>query len=1139
MSIKVALTHRTQYTYDRLINLGPQVVRLRPAPHSRTQIESYALKIEPKDHFLNWQQDPFGNYLARLVFPERTKKFEVTVELIADITPINPFDFFLEEGATHVPFAYDAETKLDLAPYLERIEGGPLFEKLVERELKVWRGRQNSDPEDQMTTNDFLVEVNQRLEQDIRYTTRMEPGVQTPEETLDKALGSCRDSAWLMVALMRRLGIAARFVSGYLIQLKSDEIALDGPSGPAEDFTDLHAWTEVYLPGAGWVGLDPTSGLLTAEGHIPLAATPSPQTAAAISGGHEPCEVAFDFDMSVSRIYESPRVSQPFSDDKWQAVKKAGAQIDELLVKNDVRLTTGGEPTFVASSDRDAGEWNIDAVGPTKRAYADQFIRKLRDRFAPGGLLQYGQGKWYPGEQLPRWAFALYWRSDATPLWENPALIAREDVPQTSTIEDAERFMGAVCEALEVSSEFASPAFEDTAAYLLREQNLPHNVDPIDNKLEEPEERARLARVFDRGLGAPAAYVLPVQAQQARDGRPKRAFRWMSERWRTRRKRLYLQPGDSPSGFRLPLNALGYVAPSRRPEIIPLDPFAARGALPARAPIFQTRGGASGHGAAGAGPASFDYDADYTSDGDISYEDIEPGGAFYGWGPGIRTALTVEPRDGVICVFFPPVRSADEYVDLTAAIEEAARETGLPVHIEGYPPPSDPRLNVIKVTPDPGVIEVNVQPAHSWDQQIEITEAVYDVARECRLEASKFAIDGRPAGSGGGAPIVVGGATPADSPFLRRPDLLASLIRYWQNHPSLSYFFSGMFIGPTSQAPRIDEARLDTLYEMEIALRQVPNPLVASGADCPPWLVDRIFRHLLTDVTGNTHRAEICIDKLYSPDGPTGRLGLVEFRAFEMPPHARMNLAQQLVLRALIAWFWQTPYEKPLTPFGTALNDRFMLPHYLYADFKSVMAEASQGVGVPFDPDWFEAQYEFRFPLLGFVDIGDIHIELRSALEPWHVLGEEEAGGGTARFVDSSVERVQLIVSGLDPNRYAMTCNGIRIPLTDIQDTDEKIAGIRYRAWLPPSCLHPTIFPHGPLVFDVFDKANSRTIGGCTYFSTHPGGRNYETQPVNALEADGRRKARFAPFASAPGAFVMREPATSPNFPLTLDMRMN
>ncbi len=1149
MTIKAALTHKTRYSYDKLINLGPQTVRLRPAPHSRTPIESYGLTIEPAEHFLNWQQDPFGNYLARLVFPERTRSFEVCVDLVANLTPMNPFDFFVEEEAQRAPFLYDEATQKDLTPYLAPVTGGPLFEKRVQQEREFWRGK----PGVEQLTIDYLVAINQRVADDINYTIRMEPGVQTPEETLEKNRGSCRDSSWLLAALLRRLGIAARFVSGYLIQLKEDVPSLDGSPGPTRDFTDLHAWTEAYIPGAGWIGLDATSGFFAAEGYIPLAATPAPQSAAPIDGGHEACEVEFDFEMSIKRLYETPRVTLPYNDDQWKAVVSAGEEVDKILVKDDVRLTMGGEPTFVADQDRDAGEWNIDAVGPTKRAYADQLIRKLRDRFAPDGLLQYGQGKWYPGEQLPRWAFALYWRDDKEPLWEDVSLIAREDAPQNAGYQEAAAFTHALCDALGIEQECAAPAYEDPAAFMMREASLPENLDPDNNKLEDPQERARLMRVFERGITAPVAMVLPVQAAQARARRNdpnknRRAFKWVSEKWRTRRGKIYLHPGDSPVGFRLPLNSLTWLDPASRPEIIPLDPFAARGALPSPIPRLQQRNDGPFVSEGGA-PANDEAMMDANEDDIAAYErwraqreqtpmeDVPPGGFFYGAGPEIRTALSVEPRDGVVHVFLPPVRSADEFVDLTAAIEEAAENAGVPIHLEGYPPPDDPRLKVIKVTPDPGVIEVNIHPSATWKEQVAINEALYEAARECRLEASKFMLDGRPTGSGGGAHIVVGGATPADSPFLRRPDVLASLLRYWQNHPSLSYFFAGMFIGPTSQAPRVDEGRYESLYELEIALNQIPDPLNATAADRPPWLVDRIFRHLLTDVSGNTHRSEICIDKLYSPDGPTGRLGLVEFRGFEMPPHPRMNLAQQLLLRALIAWFWRKPYTAPLIRFGTELHDRYLLPYFLHKDLCAVIQEITDGLGVALDPSWFDAQYEFRFPLIGTIEAEGVSLELRSALELWHVLGEENASGGTARFVDSSVERVQALITGIDEARYQLACNGVRVPLTSTEDPAQKIAGLRYRTWLPPSCLHPTILPPGQLTFDIFDTWNNQSVGGCVYHAVHPGGRNFETQPVNAAEADGRRKSRFFPFSSAPGAYVLREPPASPEFPITLDLR--
>jgi uncharacterized protein (DUF2126 family) len=517
---------------------------------------------------------------------------------------------------------------------------------------------------------------------------------------------------------------------------------------------------------------------------------------------------------------------------------------------------------------------------------------------------------------------------------------------------------------------------------------------------------------------------------------------------------------------------------------------------------------------------------------------VAPGQPFQGAGDAVRTALTVEPRDGVLHVFLPPVASADAYVELVDAVEEVAATLNLPVRLEGYPPPPDHRLRVLKVTPDPGVIELNVQPAASWDELVAVQESAYAMARRCGLSPTKYMVDGRAAGSGGGAHVVMGAAEPADSPFLRRPDLLASMLRFWQRHPCLAYFFTGLFVGASSQAPRIDEARDDSLYELEIALGAIPDPHTAGGRDCPPWFVDRVFRNLLTDVTGNTHRAEICIDKLFSPDGPTGRLGLVELRAFEMAPHPRLALAQLLLVRALVALLWRRPCRDPLIHFGTRLHDQFLLPHWLWNDLGDVIESINQGLSLRLDREWFAAMLEFRFPRYGSVNCDGVGIELRAALEPWHVLGEEGAVGGTTRFVDSSVERLQVRVTGATGERYVVTCNGYALPLVATGTQDEKVGGVRFRAWWPPSCLHPHIAPHGPLVFDVVDTWNGRSVGGCTYHVSHPGGRNYETQPVNEREADGRRLSRFEAFGHAPGAFTVRQPRRSARHPSTLDLRI-
>jgi uncharacterized protein (DUF2126 family)/transglutaminase-like putative cysteine protease len=1098
--VLVSLHHTTRYAFDRLVVLSPHVVRLRPAPHARTAVAAYSQLVQPAEHFLNWQQDPFGNYQARLVFPKPVASLQIDVDLVADLKAQNPFDFFLEDDAEHFPIRYEAGLARELAPYLVT---APLTTRLAAFVAEC-RARFAQDGRPIM---DVLVDINQHLQRLLRYDIRMEPGVFSPEQTLELGHGSCRDFAWLQCQALRHLGLATRFASGYSIQLRPDEKPVSGPAGVSEDVADLHAWTEVFLPGAGWVGLDATSGLLAGEGHIPLACTPDPTSAAPVTGSlswtkretTDRLGESFSFALKVARLAEAPRSTKPYPEEVWSRIDALGGVVDAALTAGDVRLSMGGEPTFVYPADADAPEWNTTALGGAKFGLADALARRLRRAFAPGGALVHGQGKWYPGEPLPRWSVACYFRADRETVWQDARLLVAEAERGASRgTAEAETFVRALAERLGVGPRHVQPAFEDAFYYLWRERRLPVNVDVHDTRLDDERERERIARVFDAGLAAIVGYALPLAHDDAQG--------WQSGPFGLRRGHLMLLPGDSPMGFRLPLDSLPWVAPGEREAPADPDPLAARPALPSRLLLQSPTGAGRDRPAVVPAPG-------------------ESAAAL------VRTALCVEPRDGVLHVFLPPLTSVEAFLELLVAIEGTAAALDLPVRLEGYPPVRDPRLVKFELTPDPGVLEVNIQPSTAWQGLCDVTTTLYEEARQVGLSTEKFDLDGRHSGTGGGNHVTLGGASPADSPLLRRPDLLRSLLAYWNNHPSLSYLFSSLFIGPTSQAPRVDEARHDALAELDIAFRQVEP-----GRLCAPWLVDRLFRHLLIDVTGNTHRAEFCIDKLYSPDTAAGRQGILELRNFEMPPHARMSLAQQLLVRALVANFWQTPYPHRLVRWGTALHDRFMLPHFVAEDFAEVVADLAHA-GFAFDSEWFRPHYEFRFPLVGRVHVGSIEIELRRALEPWHVLGEQGMIGGTARYVDSSLERLQVRARNLTPGRHRILCNQRPVPLAGTGTPGEFVAGVRFRAWQPPEALHPTIPVHAPLVFDLYDDWNGRAVGGCTYHVSHPGGRAYDVRPANALVAESRRATRFFPFGHTPGRFAPAKEDANPLLPLTLDLR--
>jgi uncharacterized protein (DUF2126 family) len=988
----------------------------------------------------------------------------VEVDLVADLEPINPFDFLLDPGFETFPFNYSETLRNDLTPWLAVTAQQARLLALLGPLASTSSG-----------TVDYVLAVTRRITEFVQYQVRHEYGTQSPEQTLSLKSGSCRDMAWLLVQAFRAMGIASRFVSGYLIQLAPEQRMVDEPNLLTEDHVELHAWAEVFLPGAGWVGLDPTSGQLTAEGHIPLVCTPSPEEAAPIEGTVEPVKTEFSYSFRLNRVdrLDKPRsIAKPLTDAEWERVRAVAHAIDAELKAGDARLTMGGEPTFVGIDNPESPEWNLDAHGPDKRTRGMALVQALRKRMGRGALLHYGMGKWYPGEPLPRWILSCHWRADGVPIWEDSALIAAEEVDYTYGPAEAERFITALARRLSVETKSILQAYN-------------------------PEEAAP-------GVATPAGFVLPIRRRQ-----PKGNVVWSSQLWFKRPERLVLTAGDSPIGFRIPVETIPWVAPDEITYEMDAAPFADKPRL--QPPAHR--------------PELFDREPAPDPLPPITREPEDAPVL-------IRPALCAELREGRLHIFLPFLAVLADYLDLIAAVEDTCRHLQMPVWLEGYPPSADLRVQNFSVTPDPGVLEINLPPARDWDELESINTLLDEEAFNHRLTTSKFARNGDVQSTGGGSHIVVGGPSVSDSPLLRRPGLLASLLTFWQNHPSLSYLFSGTYVGPTSQYPRIDEARSDSLYELELAFRNLP---IEEAPE--PALIDGLFRNLLADLTGNTHRAEFCVDKLYPPDGLGLKLGLLELRAFEMAPHVRMNLLQMLVVRAACAAFWKKPYTRELVRWGTALHDRFMLPAVIERELKDVLS-FFRASGFAFEDSWFGAHLEFRFPRLGFVQSGSLRMELRKALEPWNVLAEESVSGRTVRSVDASLERVQVTLEGVeDPERYAVCCNGRRVPLQPGEEGGPLFAGVRFRARNLRAQLLPMIPVHAPLTFDLVDRWSERFIARCLYHVVNPSGPAYTGLPADERAAADRRAERFKVLPSG-SPFKLPAPEPNPWFPGTLDLRI-
>jgi len=1028
---RVAITHRIEQRFERQLRLSTHWLRLRPAPQTRARVSAYSLVVHAQPHFLNWVRDPFENHLARLDLPEPIAALGIEVELIAELEPINPFDFLSEPYAGQHPFEYPAQLQKELAPYLQVAAPGP--------KLRAWLAALDRSAS---STTERLDHVNGK----IHETHALMPanvahvaGPVDPELLLARGLGSCWDLAWLLTLSLRHLGLAARFACGYRVVLADAVTGLDSLS--------VHAWAEAYIPGAGWIGLDPAAGLFTAETYFPLACAPDPMRALPMVGSREVGAGTHVETLQVRRLLPA-RDAWPYSDTQWLDIQALGRHVEIDLARQRLKPTLGVSLSFVASAAAGAPEWNTAALGPDKRRAAEALLERLQQRAGAGAVPHLGQGEWYAGDALPRWRLGCYFRADGQPVWRNPEWQGWGRTREFS-LDDACTFASALARALGVDARHVVAAHEDVLHELWRAPTGPRDL-PAATELRDPLRRRALADRLSRGWREATGYVLPIRWDHGNE-------RWSSGAWVFRRGRLYLMPGHSPLGYRLPLDSL--IADAENAFEAQLE----RCQFEELAPLAEFHGEVSAR--LGAKPGGGGEPAIESSAGDR---------------PAPRTALCVETRAGQLFVFLPPVAYLEHYLQLVAAVEAVAEATKLPAIVEGYEPPEDHRLRRLVLEPDAGVLRVMLPQVQSWQAQLSLLRAAYEAARELGLSAERVMTDGRRLPSGGGGRLTLGGASPADSPFLTRPEILRALIAYWQRHPCLSYFFAGRIIGAGGAAPRPDEGRDEALYELSIALERLPL-----GENTVLWRADRLLRHLLADPAGDLKRAEIRVDQLYAPERASLRLGRILIGSFETAPEERIAALQSLLVLGLLGRFARSGDSGELIRWGAELHDRFMLPHILWTDLRAVIADLSSA-GYPFQLEWFEPLMALRFAVLGAVQLGEITLELQTAHEPWPLLAEEVTGGGIARFIDTANERLQVKVWGMSPARYVLMCNDHRVPLQGTGVHGEYVAGVRYKVWNPVATLHPTLPAVDALVFDVVDTWTGRVIGGCSYFPGRP-----------------------------------------------------